>query len=88
MSDWKENRAEAEMKEAGKKIMADAAKKSAEKAAKKKVLFNYEVKIVSTGAHKQEDVDAINQALSRLKLECHDELDNLELKITKFVDRK
>jgi len=84
---WENERAEASMREAGKKIMEEAAKRKASED-KKETLFHYELKVISSGNHKQVDVDTINQKLNNLKNECFNDFENLELKITKFEVEK
>jgi len=86
MNEWKGSKAEAEMQEAGRKMMAEAAKKKAEKASSSpKQLGSWEVSLTSSTEHSEEDIRNFMEKLIEFENQCNQDLPMLRVHVNPII---
>jgi len=76
---WKNDRAEMEMREAGKKMMEEAAKRKT--AEEKKQVGNWKITIKGSSDHTKEDVESFMDQLISFAKDCDDKNPRIEVAI-------
>lgn len=79
---WKKNSAEDEMKEAGKKMMEEAAKRKA----KMKVIGKYTITVSGNNDYTKEELEEIMGKIIDFSKNCDAQVPNIELSIDPVIE--